>query len=267
MDRESIAAIHARHWREGWASVTVDDAEFILEVVATHRPRRFVEIGTASGLSGALIRLMLAAHGGERLATHDVSARFFGDPSRETGFLLDEIEGGEPVSLSRHIGRGAADLLGMGERFDMAFVDANHRHPWPLLDTLFLSEVLEGSRIVIHHDLLLHRRRTEPFGIGPKYLYDQAPEARRRAGGGGNIFLLDLSMRRAELAALAVAALHLPWSLERALSEAEREAIRAMLKRSMPGHVLSVFDRTAAKYDFPSPSWGPRRSVLARLFP
>lgn len=267
MDRESIAAIHARYWRKGWGSVTVEEAGFILDAVAEWRPRRFVEIGTASGLSGALIRLMLAAHGGERFVTHDVSARFFGDPSRETGFLLGEIGGAEGVSLLRHVGRGAADLASRGERFDMAFVDANHRHPWPLLDTLYLSEVLEGSRIAIHHDLLLYRRRTEPVGIGPKYLFDQAPEARRRAGGGGNIFLLDLSMRRAELAALAVAALHLPWSLARALTEAEREAARAMLKRSMPEHVLSVFDRAAAKYDFPSPVWGRRRRLLARFLP
>ena len=266
MDRTSIAAIHARFWRKGWGSVTVDEAGFILDAVSKWRPRRFVEIGTASGLSGGFIRLMLAAHGGERFVTHDVSGRFFGDLSRETGFLLDEIAGAEGVSLSRHVGRGAEDLTSRGERFDMAFVDANHRHPWPLLDTLFLSEVLEGSRIVIHHDLLLHRRGAEPAGIGPKHLFDQAPEARRTAGGGGNVFLLDLSMKRAELAALAVSALHLPWSLDRPMGAEAREAARAMLKRSLPGHVLSAFDRAAAKFDRAAPVWGARRSLLQRLF-
>ncbi len=267
MDRESIAAIHARHWRKGWGSVTVEEAGFILDAVAARRPRRFVEIGTASGLSGALIRLMLAAHGGERFVTHDVTDRFFGDTSRETGFLLEEVGGAEGVSVSRHVGRGAADLISRSERFDMAFVDANHRHPWPLLDSLYLAEVLEGSRIVIHHDLLLHRRGREPSGIGPKHLFDQAPEGRRRAGGGGNIFMLDLSMKRAELAALAVSALHLPWSLDRPMSAEAREAARAMLKRSLPGHVLSAFDRAAAKFDRAAPGWVLRRGLLGRLFP
>lgn len=263
MNRESIAAIHARFWRKGWGSVTVDEAAFILDAISEHRPRAFVELGTASGLSGALIRQMLAAHGGELFVTYDVAPRFFGDPSQETGFLLDEIGGGEPVSLARRIGRGAAELFKAVERFDMAFVDANHRHPWPLLDTLFLAEVMEGPRIVIHHDLLLHRRQEEPVGIGPKHLFDQFPEARRRAGGGGNIFLIDLTMRRADLARVAVAALALPWSLERAMGDAEREAVRAMLGRSLPPHVLAGFDRAAERFDRPAPRW--RGGALSRL--
>ena len=263
MNETDIAAIHKTWWRPGWGSVTVEEAGFILDAVKAHRPARFVEIGTASGLSGALIRRMLAANGGAAFETHDVCPRFFGDPSRETGFLLHEIGGAETVALSVRIGRGAMHLAEGGRQFDMAFIDANHRHPWPLIDTLFVSEVLEGPRIAIHHDLLLHRLTARPWGIGPKYLFDQVPEAHRRAGGGGNIFAIDLSMTRAALGAVAVAALHLPWTLDRPLGAETREAIRDMMKRSLPGHLVRVFDRTAARFDEAAAPRG--RGLLARL--
>jgi hypothetical protein len=45
----------------------------------------------------------------------------------------------------------------MAERgeFGLAFIDADHRHPWPLLDMLRLAPYLQSSAWILLHDIQL----------------------------------------------------------------------------------------------------------------
>ncbi|QIE54759.1 class I SAM-dependent methyltransferase [Pikeienuella piscinae] len=265
MDVETVKTIFETHWRKGWGSVSVQEAMFIQEVIAADRPKAFVEIGAASGISGGLICRMLAENGGENFTTYDLSHKFFGDLSKPAGYLIDEIYPGGPITVERRFGFTALDIIDHGASYEMAFVDGNHKHPWPLIDTLFLSEVLGGSRKIIHHDLRLYRLQPRPIGIGPKYLFDQFPEARRRASTAnrGNIFHIDLTMKTAALAEIAEAAIHLPWTLSEPLDAEQMERIRALIERVYGAQLLAAFDKAAERYNFTAPAYRPARAAAA----
>ncbi|WP_340109556.1 class I SAM-dependent methyltransferase [Pikeienuella sp. HZG-20] len=261
MDIDAVNSVFESHWRKGWGSITPREAMFIHELIAADRPEAFVEVGAASGLSGGLICRMLAEHGGARFTTYDPAHEFFGDLSKPTGYLIDAIYPGGPVTVERRFGSTALDIIDHGANYDMAFVDGNHKHPWPLIDTLFLSEVLTGSRKIIHHDRRLYRLQPRPIGIGPKYLYDQFPESHRRASTAnkGNIFHIDLTMSTAALAEIAEAAIHLPWTLAAPLDDAEMARIRALIERVYGAALLAAFDKAATRYNFTAPAYRPAK--------
>ncbi|MEM7523137.1 MAG: class I SAM-dependent methyltransferase [Pseudomonadota bacterium] len=254
MDQSRIDELHGEHWRKGWGSVSPLEVAFLQDQIAAARPRRFAEIGMASGLSGGFIAALMAENGGESFMTFDRDELFFGDRTKPNGYLIEAIYPGGPVAVDKRMKTTALDLAGSPLRFDMAFVDANHQHPWPLIDTLFLSPLLEGARVVIHHDLNLYRKQDRPIGIGPKYLWDQFPERlrERSARDDGNIFALKLDITDAELASLAHDAFQLPWSLAFALEDAQIDAVEALLKARFPA-ALPGFSKGLKRFNAAAP--------------
>ncbi len=253
MQKEDITAIFRTHWRTGYGSVSPDEALYIRDLIARDRPRDFIEIGTGSGLSGGLICHFLEENGGETFVTLDHDNTFFGDNSKENGFLIEPIYPGGAVKVEKRPFTTGLDLDDMNRRFDMAFVDANHQHPWPLIDTLALWPHMrgDGPRTVIHHDLFLFRKQDIVFGIGPKYLFDQFPESHREASpaGGGNIFSLSLAMERDRLEEIAANGISLPWSLRTPLQDSHLKRIFAMIDRHYSPYLGQVFREAAAKFN------------------
>ena len=183
MKPEEIIAIHERYVGPGFGTTTPDELVFIQDLIKQHRPKRFLEIGTASGFSTGVIARMLEAHGGRAITSIDLDTQFFGDTDKESGFLARAIYQGDKVEIKLHTKVTAFDLEALGGPWDMAFVDANHQHPWPVLDTLALAPHLNNSRIVIHHDLQLFRRFKAFRGVGPRLLFNEVPDAYRQASG------------------------------------------------------------------------------------
>lgn len=145
--------------------------------------------------------------------------------------------------------------MGLGaETFDMAFVDANHQHPWPLIDTLCLNPVLGGSRILIHDDLDLYRHQPTGRGIGPKVLFDQVPPERRvrYAANHGNVFSLSLAMPGDQLERLAKDAFAIPWTLTKRLDDESLAKFRSILDQHYTGEMREFFDRMCERYNHPT---------------
>ena len=193
-DEDSLNEIYRNHWKMGWGSIAKDEVLFVQELIENYRPRDFIEIGMASGLSGGILANILEEIGAKTFTTIDYDNTFFGDSSKENGFLLSEIYSGSAVTVEKHPFTTSLDLSRLGKKFQMAFIDANHQHPWPALDTLCLYPFLEGEKIIIHHDLKLFKEQDVVYGIGPKYLYDQfADEFRIDSDANrGNIYALHL---------------------------------------------------------------------------
>lgn len=253
MDLAEISRIHDRHWQPGWGSVTAEELLYFQDLIARHRPRSFIEVGTASGLSGGLIALLLEEYGGRRLTTLDHDNTFFGDETKENGFLLEAIYPSGPVTIERRPFTISVDVPSLGGTWDMGFVDANHWHPWPLLDTLALAPYLRGDRILLHHDLDLYRKQTKVYGIGPKYLWDQWPDSHRDRAttNHGNLFSLSLDLPEDRIEQIAVDALSLPWSLRLRIRPAQLERVRSFLADHYSPRVLATFDETAGKFNQP----------------
>ncbi len=248
---DEIRAVFTRFWKTGYGSVAADEAQFIQSLIARHRPRHFLEIGMASGLSGGLISLFLDRFGGAKFTSIDHDNTFFGDKTKQNGFLIHEVYPGNAITVTKRPFTTALNLDAVGDTYDMAFVDANHQHPWPMMDTLCLYPHLTGSRIVIHHDLRLFRKQDVVFGIGPKYLFDQFPDSHRlrSTANQGNIFAVSLDMDQNRLEAIAADAFALPWSLRTPMTETYLDAFRKVLAAHYSPAMQQAFDAAARKFN------------------
>lgn len=254
MERVEIERIHAEYWRPGWGSVTPDELEFFQDRIAEHRPESFIEIGTASGLSGGMICRLLDENGGKRFVTVDYDNTFFGDPTQENGFQLPLVYPGGNVEVVRRPFTVSIDVPGSGETFDMGFVDANHQHPWPLIDTLCLYPVMTGPKLLFQHDLDLYRKQDVARGIGPKYLYDQFPDQYRdrSTANNGNLFTVSLDIPQSEMERIAIDAFALPWTLVSKIAPRRLPQLKQVLRDHYSPEVLEAFVEARKKYNFPT---------------
>lgn len=254
MNQTDIDRLHAEHWRTGYGSVAPDELTFFQQKIVEHRPKKFIEIGTASGLSGGFIAQFMDENGGEKFTTVDHDNTFFGDPTKPNGFLLREIYTGSGVVIEDHTFKVAPDIPSFLDNYEMAFVDANHQHPWPLLDTLCVYPFLTGPKLVFEHDLDLYRKQDEiVWGIGPKYLYDQFPDTHRERAeaNNGNLFCLSFDLPKEKVEQIAIDALNLPWSMRTPIPRPSLEKIRAFLAEYYSPAVLEAFDKRAQLWNRP----------------
>lgn len=251
MDFPTIQEVYSAHWQQGYGSVSPREIEYIQDTIAAHKPAVFLEVGMASGLSGGFIARILEENGGRKLITVDFSETFFADRTKPVGYLIGEIYQGDAVTVERRTSQTALDLHGYGETYDMAFVDANHQHPWPTIDTLALAPLMGGSKTILHHDMNLYLIQKKVLGIGPKYLFDQFPESHRHqsTANNGNIFLVRVDMPTADLEALAIRAFHLPWSIQSRFDDAMIAKIKAMMVRHYSPKLLAAFEEALEKYN------------------
>ncbi len=160
-------------WAEG--SISWDDARFLRQRVAARKPNTIVEIGTASGVSTAVLADALSQVLDDwRLVTYDITSVYYADRSKAVGAaaremlapeMLDRVEFRNPDGTAAAAAREHADL-------GLVFIDANHLHPWPCLDTLaVLDSLAEGSELVLH-DINLPARRAEEAPRGAQLLFN-----------------------------------------------------------------------------------------------
>ncbi|WP_419911889.1 class I SAM-dependent methyltransferase [Hoeflea sp.] len=257
--REAIAEVFERYKRRGYGTVNQREAYYIQELIEQHRPRRFLEIGMASGLSGGLIASFMEKSGGESFISLDFASKFFGDPHKPVGFLIDQIYTGKKVHVSIRPQKTALDLPEFDETFDMVFVDGNHQHPWPTIDTLFVKPYLTGNQIVIHHDRMLYQAQENAKGIGPKYLYDQFPESVRSLpkACGGNIYSLDLvSLSQSDLVRYFSDLFLFPWTLMKPLEHDAIEKVSNFIHRHYGKLLHDAFITGARRYNVPKGAFG-----------
>lgn len=224
MNEQEIKHIFDKYWKRGWGSVSIADLLIIQEIIVEKQPKTFVELGMASGMSAALIALMMEKNQGKALYTFDHNNTFFGDPSKENGFLIDLIAGDSPVNIEKHAFSTAVDVESkISAKFDMGFIDANHRHPWPTLDTICLYPLMNENAVLIYDDYALFRYQKPALGIGTKYLYDQLPESHRTIipalcdvgwlrGKLDEVVTFDTNLPSEKAEESFLSALHLPWT-------------------------------------------------------
>ena len=216
---DALADWFNARWAQNMGAIDGEDLAFIAQQIDTIRPRTVVEIGVASGFSTACIANMLAtaADGPVRMDSFDLATRFYVDPSRPVGYLMDEALPHPGVEVAIHTGATCLDVAArVSAPIDLCFIDAAHRHPWPLIDTLGILPLMRPGGIVVHHDLKMY---LDPHGTnwanGPKVVLDHVPhDARIYAGPetaakararlkcrnvSGNIFAFRVPQDRADL--------------------------------------------------------------------
>lgn len=250
---EQIRLVHGRKWNAGLGSISAEEAFFLQEGVAEDKPANVIEIGTASGLSTGFLAMFMHACHGSRIISLDYDTTFWGDRSKETGYLAKEIYSSNRVSLDIVRGKTASCLPQVVHNieFDLAFIDANHQHPWPTLDTICLLPFMRPGARVYHHDLSLYKNPRHRYGIGPKYLYDQIPGKRRQLiqDPKRNMYYIKTPKRFARLQSSLEDSLRIPWTLMNSIETQVMKGIIHIAYKYWNSELGCVLEETAKNYN------------------
>lgn len=143
-----------RYWnrRPAWADrdQIKADLAFTMGVVGAVRPQRMLEIGVSAGVtSGA----MLTAAPDAVLDAVDISETVYYNPEKPVGAVVAEAF---PECASRYnvvTKATSVDVAGLDARYDVAFIDGEHAHPWASFDLLCVLPFLRQEAVVILHDI------------------------------------------------------------------------------------------------------------------
>jgi predicted O-methyltransferase YrrM len=193
-------AVDALYPAPAWAAGALprDDAEFLFETILAHQPATVVEIGVASGVSSAVILSALDAlpdSVSRTLTSCDIVPRCYFDAQYATG---DAVRTMYPASRARWMLDTNLDTRRLSQTMapasiDLLFIDANHYHPWPLLDLLHLSVAARPWSWVVLHDINLPHVSPALQAWGAKWLFEAWPLAKITGGGpDGNIGAVQL---------------------------------------------------------------------------
>ena len=171
--------------------ISIFDVMFLFDLVEAILPPRILEIGVGAGVSSIALLSALRAFSSSDpglLFSYDVSHSCYFDRSTQTGFLVSERALDYMSSWKLQLGQTAkeAGLLFRNEKFSFAFIDANHKHPAPTADLLWLLPSLAPGAWVALHDINLprvaevysanHNGKKVPWAVrGAKELFDGWP--------------------------------------------------------------------------------------------
>lgn len=168
-------------WIGNMGAIDGQDVSFMDAMIEQTRPRTVVEIGCASGMSSCILASLLSSQGGGEIHSFDLLERYYVDPSKQVGYLLNEAPSHPGVTVTVNRGKTCLDVGNhITGPIDLCFIDAAHRHPWPLIDTLAVLPLMRPGGVIIHHDLQMYRSTDgNNFATGPRVVYDQAPPQSR----------------------------------------------------------------------------------------
>jgi predicted O-methyltransferase YrrM len=137
------------------------DYFFLTCLVSILAPRRVIEIGTLTGFSTAIIAAAIHRQHGNRseitVETIDSQTHCSIDQTRPIGFEIPDLIPNLVSTVRVHTGRESDLIREIASpcEFGLAFIDADHRHPWPLLDVLRLAPYLQPHGWIVLHDIQL----------------------------------------------------------------------------------------------------------------
>lgn len=253
LNNQEIEDIHNRHWKKGYGSISANEALFLQTGITNYKPKQFIEIGTASGLSTGFIALFMDENAGVNLTTLDLDTTFWVDRTKATGFLTEKIYQHDRVDIDFIRGEISPYINGHFPReyFDMAFIDANHQHPWPTLDMICLLPMMKPGSLIYHHDLALYKNQTPIFGIGPKYLFDQVPDEMKKVTSEprGNIFFIRSPEDYTSMQQSLIDSLYLPWTIRNTIEESVIRSIAKIATDSWSLELSDTIISTANKFN------------------
>lgn len=223
-------------------SISNPDVIFLSAFIGALGSRRGLEIGTASGLSAAVITAALARGFVERgeplppvlLDTIDRKAHCLFDPGKPTGYMVQEIVPEVAAHVRFHPGEDAriARNLAAAQELDFAFIDGNHQHPWPLMDTLCLLPLMRSGAWIVMHDIdNPPDRPAADVRLGARHVFQRWPWARID---GGYIGAVQVPEDRREVKRLVAELRRLPFEVAEPAHAKYRKRIRKLLRASQP---------------------------------
>lgn len=168
---------HYGQTRSSHGGIDFHTAGHLLSLIEATKPVNLVEIGVASGASTCLIlRLLEKMNSTAVLSSFDIGRTVFQAPDMAIGHLVRETFPEGTPAWRLNTGMMSSDVARTIEgKADFVFIDANHEHPWPAIDTLMAISFTKPGCLILHHDINLPRIRPEFDSWGAAHLYDEWP--------------------------------------------------------------------------------------------
>jgi predicted O-methyltransferase YrrM len=214
------------------------DYFFLTALVSILAPHRVIEIGTLTGFSAAIIAAAIHRQHGNSgeisVETIDVRTDCIINETRPVGFEIPELIPQLASTVRVHTRRESdfASELGAPDKFGLAFIDADHRHPWPLLDVLRLAPYVQSGGWIILHDIQLgtHSKKLTEAGqpleggtpYGAEWLFDRWPFRKMRSF---HIGAIALPSRNADLIPFALGLMDEPLEVTGKAAKRVRRAL------------------------------------------
>ena len=151
-----------------------------------------------------------------RLYSVDFGENYYVDPTKKVGYLIDEIipRAGCKFEIHRGCWAGDAERILAGQKLDLIFIDANHMHPWPTINTMMLLPLARPNVVIAHHDIALHNKPGYGHGIGPLNVFEEFPPPKFVSQcPQKNIRGFQITMPIAQYEPLLLNAFRKPWTL------------------------------------------------------
>jgi predicted O-methyltransferase YrrM len=214
------------------------DYFFLTALVSILAPHRVIEIGTLTGFSTAIIAAAIHRQHGDRdrisVETIDTHTHCSIDETKPIGFEIPALIPNLVSTVRVHTGR-ESDLvheLGARNEFGLAFIDADHRHPWPLLDVLRLAPYVQGDGWIVLHDIQLgtYGKNQREAGqvleggtpYGAEWLFDRWPFRKIRSF---HIGAIELPTPKDALIPLALSLMEQPFEVTGKAAKRARRAL------------------------------------------
>ena len=158
--------------------MTDSERGFLCGLIQKYRPQKIVEVGVAEGGTTAVMlscihEISLACE----MYSIDLSQQYYGDPTKETGWILKEAARNNPdkIDLSRHhllLGDVLPSYLEeIGKGIDFLLLDTTHIMPGEVLDFIAAFPYLSSSAIVVLHDVKWNYLGKVPSAIATTALF------------------------------------------------------------------------------------------------
>lgn len=208
------------------------DFYFLTAFVSILAPARVIEIGTLTGFSAAVIAAALdRRHGRENPAfvdTIDLRSRCLIDETRATGFEIPELIPNFTWRARLHIPHDSSFVreLARPNELELGFIDADHRHPWPLLDLLRLAPFVRSGGWIVLHDIQLGTTGRSMAAAGKPFRWGAPDGAEKlfarwpfRKISGGNIGAVQMPNDKRALVPFAMRLMAEPFEIESGATE------------------------------------------------
>lgn len=166
--------------------------------------------------------------------TIDARTQCIIDETRPVGFEIPELIPDLASTVRVHPGRKSdfARELAARDEFGLAFIDADHRHPWPLLDVLRLAPYVQSGGWIVLHDIQLgtHGKMLRDAGqplegetpYGAEWLFDRWPFRKIRSA---HIGAIELPARNADLIRFSLSLVEEPLEVTGKAAKGARRAL------------------------------------------
>jgi predicted O-methyltransferase YrrM len=228
----------AKHRDFNRGSIGPNDYPFLTAFISILAPQRVVEIGTLTGFSAGVIAAVLrrrhGTDGASWVDTIDIQPQCAVDRTRRSGFEIAELFPQLVPMVRLHIPRDSsfASQIARRDELKIAFIDADHRHPLPLLDLLRLTPYMQNGGWIVLHDIqwgtigrgAAEAGQTLGWGAsyGAEWLFDRWPF---RKISGGNIGAVQLPEQKSALIPFALRMMSIRYETAEKQARSTRRAL------------------------------------------